>query len=104
MITPPAPKPKINEEGEEEPIDEEELAKSKIKTLQKDIYPESVISIECNNQFIKRRSAKLLAEKTSGAEKWEAGKLRGKLDEFNKFNSIDLFKTDDDLYPTTKFF
>jgi len=43
-VTPPRPKPTYNEDGEEEPIDEEILAGLK-PTLVKDIYPESVISL-----------------------------------------------------------
>ena len=44
VVTPPMPKPVINEDGEEEPIDEEVLKALK-PTLVKDIYQESVISL-----------------------------------------------------------
>jgi adenylate kinase family enzyme len=44
VMTPPMPKPTVNEDGEEEPIDEE-ILKALKPTLTKEIYPESVISL-----------------------------------------------------------
>lgn len=55
VVTPPRPAPKIDEEGNEEPLDEEVLATLK-PTLVKDIYPESVISLNATKQFLLKRS------------------------------------------------
>lgn len=61
IITPKAPEKKAPVEGEEEaeepPADDEE---NKLKpVLQTNIYPESVISLQASEQFIKRRCKNL---------------------------------------------
>lgn len=59
IVVPPAPekkKPVINEDGEEEPveeIDEEELANLLKPKFQKHIYPDSVIHIRGEEDFIR---------------------------------------------------
>ena len=60
VVTPKRPEKKLNEEGEEEnPPDEEELAKLLKPKLQAHIYPESVITLHGSDQFLKRRSKEL---------------------------------------------
>lgn len=60
IVSPKRPEKKLNEEGEEEnPPDEEELAKLLKPKLQTHIYPESVITLHCSDQFLKRRSKEL---------------------------------------------
>ena len=61
IITPKAPEKKVpaeGEEAEEPPAEEEEAAQLK-PILQTNIYPESVISLQASDQFIKRRSKNL---------------------------------------------
>lgn len=58
VITPPRPPPQYDEEGTEIPIDEEVLAGLK-PTLVKEIYPESVISLNATKQFLLKRSKNL---------------------------------------------
>lgn len=59
IVVPPAPEkkqPVINEDGEEEPveeIDEEELANLLKPKFQKHIYPDSVIHIRGEEDFIR---------------------------------------------------
>lgn len=59
---PEKPEPVINEDGEEEPqeeIDEEELAKLMMPQFQKNIYPDSVIMIRGDDDFIRERVNKM---------------------------------------------
>lgn len=63
VVTPKPVKKEEKKEGEEEeeepPAEEEEGAQDLKPKLQTHIYPESVISIQSNDQFLKRRSAAL---------------------------------------------
>lgn len=50
-----------NEDGEEVPAEEEDGEAEVLKpVLQTNIYPESVISIQASDQFLKRRSKELI--------------------------------------------
>ena len=68
-MTPPRPAPKLDEDGNEEPLDEEVLASLK-PTLVKDIYPESVISLNATKQFLLKRSKALQAKAMEESMKW----------------------------------
>ena len=95
-----------DEEAEEEPVEEEEGEALK-PVLQKNIYPESVISLNATELFLRRRSTGLQAQAIGEAMKWHASKLGEKLRGYNKENSIELFKHPDAcdcIYPTQKFF
>lgn len=69
VVTPPMPKPTINEDGEEEPIDEE-ILKGLKPTLVSEIYPESVISLHASKQFLMKRSKVIQKSKIENAMKW----------------------------------
>ena len=60
VITPAAP-PKVFDDEGNEVVDEE--AKPPQPTLQKNIYPKSVIVLNATDQFIRRRSKELLKNK-----------------------------------------
>lgn len=61
MVTPPRPKPEIDDDGNEVPIDEEILNALK-PSLVKEVYPESVVSINATKQFLIKRSKNLQAK------------------------------------------
>ena len=109
VVTPQRPAKKLNEEGEEEnPPDEEELAKLLKPKLQTHIYPESVITLHGSDQFLKRRSKELQKAQMKDAMRWHIDKLQKKLKNYNDDNSIELFSKveliNDKLFPTQKFF
>lgn len=109
VVTPKRPEKKLNEDGEEEnPPDEEELAKLLKPKLQTHIYPESVITLHGSDQFLKRRSKELAKAQMKDAIKWQVDKLQKKLSTYNENNSIHLFSKaeviQDNLFPTQKFF
>ena len=105
VITPPPP-PKVFDGEGNEVIDEE--AKPLVPTLQKNIYPKSVICLNATDQFIRRRSKELLKNKQQGSEKWEPSKLAEKLHTWNETNHLGLFNCSthgsNTVYPTYKFF
>ena len=75
--------------------------------LQKNIYPESVVSLNASELFLRRRSNQLQAQAPSDAVKWHSTKLVEKLKGYNAENSVNLFKAADagnGVYPTQKFF
>jgi len=75
--------------------------------LQKNIYPESVISLNATELFLRRRSNNLQSQAISEAMKWHSSRLVEKLKGYNDENSINLFKHPDEchcIYPTQKFF
>jgi adenylate kinase len=99
IITPqrPVKTKKVNEDGEEvdeEPAEEaEEEDPNKYKpTLQKNIYPESVIFLRASQLFLKRRSKKFLQEKAEDKGKWHISIMPTKINKFNENNSMDLFR------------
>lgn len=98
----------MDEEGNEIPIEEEVLATLK-PTLVKEIYPESVVSLNATKQFLMKRSKHLQVKmKKEDSTKWRMDRMHSKLKRHQEDNSIDLFKKDfDDIeatFPTTKFF
>ena len=113
VITPEKPAKKAPAEGEDsqaEPEEDEEVDAEALKpVLQKNIYPESVISLNATELFLKRRSNHLQAQAISDAMKWHASKLGDKLKNYNAENAVDLFKVHPEpgcecIYPTQKFF
>jgi adenylate kinase len=95
-----------SDEEEAEPVEEEEGEALK-PVLQKNIYPESVVSLNATELFLRRRSNSLQAQAISEAMKWHTSKLVEKLAGYNAANSINLFKHPDEcncIYPTQKFF
>ena len=90
VITPPRPAPVLNEDGEEIPLEEEALA-ALVPTLQKHIYPESVISLHATGQFLTRRAKALAKESPEKSSKWQLPKMADKLAKYQESNSIRLF-------------
>ena len=81
--------------------------------LQKNIYPESVINIRANPQFLRRRFKELQNSKPAGElKKWSGDKLNQKIATFLEENSIELFKqysasqgqNEGQKFPLVKFF
>jgi len=95
IVVPPAPekkKPVINEDGEEEPveeIDEEELANMLKPKFQKHIYPDSVIHIRGEEDFIRQRAGKLSVDANL---KWDRDNLERRLAEYRENNALDLYE------------
>ena len=97
-------------EDEEDP---DELDKRLRPQFQKHIYPDSVIFLRGEDEFIRKRAKALTPEENL---KWDVENLERRLLEFNKNNSIGLFfsaNTAGDLgrpdqkpmtFPTTRFF
>jgi hypothetical protein len=73
----------------QEPAEEEAEALKPV--LQKNIYPESVISLNATELFLRRRSNQLHAQAVGGATKWHSSKLVSKLKAYNGENSVNLF-------------
>lgn len=105
VITPPPPPKQFDDEGNEI-VDEE--AKPPAPTLQKNIYPKSVIILNATDQFIRRRSKELLKNQQQGSDKWAPAKLGEKLHSWNETNHLGLFNCathgSNTVYPTYKFF
>lgn len=109
IITPQRPvrQKKLNEDGEEveeEPPEEEEDPNKYKPTLQKNIYPESVIFLRASQLFLKRRAKQFLQEKAQDKGKWHISIMPGKINKFNENNSMDLFREENEKFPTTKFY
>jgi hypothetical protein len=97
FIITPQPKKKVVDDvadGEEVPEPEEaEGEEGALKPeLQTKIYPESVISLNATELFLKRRSTHLQAQQMSEGLKWHTAKLVEKLKAYNADNAIDLFR------------
>ena len=68
----------------------EELAKRYAPKFQTHIYPDSVIMLRGNDDFLMRRASEL---KPEANKKWDAENLRRRLDFYNECNDVRLFKT-----------
>ena len=64
----------------EEEIDEEELAKMMKPQLQTNIYPESVISLQATQLFLKRRAKTFLESLSKAHDKWHISKMHQKIE------------------------
>ncbi len=111
FITPPPiekKKPKLDENGDEIPdddqeeMDPEELAKLMAPKFQEHIYPDSVIMLRGDDDFIRDRARELKADDNL---KWDPENLERRLETYRENNDIDLFssaKTRTDLgHPKT---
>ena len=111
-MTPKKPEKKAPVEGEEdedaEPEADEEEAVLKPQ-LQSNIYPDSVISMQATQLFLKRRAKTFKDSTEKHHKKWAIEGLNEKIEKYNTHNSMDLFtqaSIDDEnpLFPTTRFF
>lgn len=110
--------PVVNEEGEEVPAEEEAMDEDALAELlkpkfQKHIYPDSVILIRGDDDWIRKHAKSLTKEENT---KWDVGNLARRLENWNAVNHIRLFKeasNDPDLglpgakvwkLPMTRFF
>lgn len=121
VITPSAPEKKakkLNEDDEEEEeeaeeLDEEELAKALRPKFQKHIYPDSVIYLRGDCNYLRKKASELPKEDNV---KWDKDNLERRLRKFNEDNDLGLFhlaNNAEDLghpkaaapkYPMTRFF
>lgn len=94
-ITPPPIEkkpPQLDEDGNEIPNDEEEMDPEEIKKLtapkfQEHIYPDSVILLRGDDEYIRERAANL-GDKN---EKWDSENLERRLATYRRDNDIGLF-------------
>ena len=100
FITPekPAPKEKkvddegnpIEEENQEEEVDPEELAKRYAPKFQGHIYPDSVILLRGNDDYLRKRAKELSAEDN---KKWDPENLERRLQAYREANDVALFQS-----------
>lgn len=96
FVIPEGPKkkpPVLNEEGElvpaeEEPVDEEELKELLKPKFQKHIYPDSVIFMRGEDDYIRQFAKKLPASQNI---KWDVDNLERRLHRYNECNDVELF-------------
>lgn len=91
---PEKPKPVLNDEGEEvppeeDPIDEDALAEMLRPKFQGHIYPDSVILIRGDDEWI-RKHAKALSKAAN--KKWDIDNLARRLEKWHQMNDIELFR------------
>lgn len=103
------------EDDEEPPVDEEEIDPETLKPkFQKHVYPDSVIHIRGDDEFLRSRANGLTKEDNT---KWDRENLERRLAEYSANNDISLFqKINNDpnlghptkamkpIYPMTRFF
>lgn len=94
----PAPKPKkldedgneVEEEGgEEAEEDPEEAAKKYAPKFQQHIYPDSVIMLRADDDFLRRKAEGLTKERN---KKWDAENLERRLMDYRARNDVSLFQ------------
>lgn len=96
-MTPEAPKPKepeLDEDGN--PIPPEDAGEGDAEAVDlkpqfiKTIYPDSVIYIKGNDDFLRKR-AREIEKKATGQTKWDPENMERRLAKFNECNNLQLF-------------
>jgi len=100
FITPekPAPKPKkldedgneVEEEGDAEELDPEELAKKYAPKFQQHIYPDAVIQLRGTDEMVRQRASSLKKEDNI---KWDPENLERRLQAYRQCNDLNLFES-----------